>query len=375
MKTNYSIGSTSGTYFESRRQDGVDTPPSLRFPGLWPVNPYVTSRVSEINNKTKYCWGSANGNDVTSAEYTPRNIVPYTRTNLSPPSESVVISALADKWRNTDLNIGMYLSPEGRESISMSTDLLMRLANSARALKRGDFGGFVRDLHELPRKHRKVAHKKFEQGDISGAFLSAHLGWSPLIKDSFSLLEGVEDIPEKPFRVTASKKSTAVSFSTASTVAHELALRDNFFRTQLTLDVKRPPTFTQRFGLDNPFLIAWELVPLSFVADYFLPIGATIDSMGFISQVYGSKGFRRTVKVVDYSIHVRRNTLVNRTKLWFTKSDAEHRRKEFNFERQKWTVSFTDPLRSARVTLPASLMKLSTISALAHQRILALGRR
>ena len=68
---------------------------------------------------------------------------------------------------------------------------------------------------------------------------------------------------------------------------------------KLALDVTRPPTFAQRFGLDNPFRIAWELVPLSFVADYFLPIGSVVSAMGTVSALYGQRGFRKQlIKVV-----------------------------------------------------------------------------
>jgi hypothetical protein len=33
------------------------------------------------------------------------------------------------------------------------------------------------------------------------------------------------------------------------------------------------------FGLTNPLIVAWELVPFSFVADWFLPIGKTLENL------------------------------------------------------------------------------------------------
>jgi hypothetical protein len=49
------------------------------------------------------------------------------------------------------------------------------------------------------------------------------------------------------------------------------------------------------FGLVNPFEVAWEIVPFSFVADWFLPIGRYLSALDVplrFEHIGGSKGWR-----------------------------------------------------------------------------------
>lgn len=53
-----------------------------------------------------------------------------------------------------------------------------------------------------------------------------------------------------------------------------------------------------RFGLLNPLEVIWELVPLSFVADWFLPIGdylSALDAPFRFTHIGGTVGGRREI--------------------------------------------------------------------------------
>lgn len=286
------------------------------------------------------------------------------------PSEALALSGLASKWRSTDLNVGMYLSPEGKESATMVGDSLLRLANSARALRRGDFGGFVRNLNSLPRSSRRASARRFEQGDVSGSFLAAHLGWEPLIKDVWNLSENIAPIPKRR-RVSGGAKGR-----------YDLKLFQPYFtgykfskyskaETRFLMELE-PPTFAQRFGLDNPFMIAWGLKPLSFVADYFLPIGATIDALGFLGQNFKARGWRKQVAIYRYSSTVLAGADLGQGT--FVTVPATHSQSSLTYSRKPYVPSLLDPLRSLNVTVPESLMRISTLAALTHQRLLSLEK-
>ncbi len=45
------------------------------------------------------------------------------------------------------------------------------------------------------------------------------------------------------------------------------------------------------FGLTNPYVVAWELVPFSFVADWFIPIGDALSSLSASDGLVFYKGF------------------------------------------------------------------------------------
>lgn len=369
VQRTHTVGNPNGTYWEQSTQDGDDTPRELRKRGLWPINRYNLRRECQVQNFLKFYnqYGYPSSQSFGVATFSSLSIA-------SPvlPGESDVINKLGEKWRDTDLDLGMYLSPEGRESVLMMCSGLQRFANSAIALRRGDFGGFVRNLNELPRHARKASARKFEQGDISGAFLGAHLGWEPLVKDVYTASQGVSDIQDKPHRITATKRGHVPR--KPSYAAPEVRLDSDVY-VKLALDITRPPTFAQRFGLDNPFRIAWELVPLSFVADYFLPIGSVIQAMGTVSALYGMNGFRKQyIRVDQFERYPSGAARVSGS--WgevFTNREPIFRRYSLTrFERTKWSPSFQDPIKNLSVRLPTSIMKLGTLSALAHQSVLKL---
>lgn len=372
---NITVGSASGTYYERLKQNGGNTPLAMRLQGKFLDLPYTSLRESRLQTKMELYSDPYEGRLISATKYA---LVPsffsVSVSALTRPSEADVIAKLAGKWRQTDLNIGMYLSPEGRESAQMIGGSLLKLANATRSLKRGDFGGFCRNLNELPRSARRKSARAFDQGDLSGSFLAAHLGWEPLIKDIYNLSENVAP-REKSQRIRASKRNPLRSVTIPAKWQAKGVKLDTKQKGSVAYlgDVSREPTFTQRFGLDNPFLIAWELVPLSFVADYFLPIGNTIDSLGFISQARFSKLWRKEYAELTYKVDCPRGVdLGNKT---YFHGDAYLKSHYRSSSRQPHSLSFTDPFRSMNVKLPSSLMKLSTLSALVHQRILSLSKR
>lgn len=373
---------TTPGYSEWSTQKGGDTPRHLRRKGKWLDNSYTKKSGALVRGYSALCYGNGSP-DPSGIRY---SINSYYYPDYQPvkwPAETDILSKLSDKWRNTDLNIGMYLSPEGRESVTMMTSSLQKFVNATRHLRRRDFGGFLRNLNELPRSARRASARKFNQGDLSGSFLAAHLGWEPLIKDIYSASQGIADIPDKPGRITARRigpKRTVLidgGMSDRPPIGDRKITVAQKTQVRLILDVTRPPTFAQRFGMDNPFLIAWELVPLSFVADYFLPIGNVIENMGFISGTWGMKGWRKTYARLEYNTWLNPRTYC-RNDRWgnklYNRDLMSETRIEFEASRTPWKPSFTDPFRSIATKLPTSVMKLSTLAALAHQNVLALRR-
>jgi hypothetical protein len=114
-------------------------------------------------------------------------------------------------------------------------------------------------------------------------WLEFHFGWTPLIKDIYDGLEvlvspvksfayeraGVREAFEKKGfidgSVTLSWRSSGYTYATQG-------CRINTFRPG-------PSQTLHQWGLDNPLLIAWELVPFSFVVDWFVNVGDVLSSL------------------------------------------------------------------------------------------------
>lgn len=190
MTTRYhAVGDPAGPYYEMRSQNGGNTPYEMRRRGEWLNNSYAMERMSIINPRVSSKFETKDGRSRTSSPLGNACVGSWgTRSSSwsSPQSMSLLISKLASKWRDGPISIGMYLSPEGKESVMMVGSALEKLTKSAIALKKGNFGGFLKELRPIPTQSKKQSYKKFTQGDLSGSFLAAHLGWEPLIKDAYS---------------------------------------------------------------------------------------------------------------------------------------------------------------------------------------------
>jgi len=372
------VGDPNGSYYELKRQTGGDTPLSQRLLGIYYNNPYSSERkgLVDVFPMTHFHAPDGSSYQLSAAQRRARYWYTATSSVGSPPAISSIYSELDQEWKNTDLNIGMYLSPEGRESVGMVTESVIRMSTAANRLRRGDLTGFFRNLKEVPRPDKRRVQRKFDQGDLSGAFLSAHLGWEPLIKDAYSASEGLGQPKQEASRIKAAKGFTG-NYNYATALPKGCKFTGKSFGVHtIILTVKREATFSERFGMANPFLIAWELVPLSFVADYFLPISDVITALGFVGQRGAREGWFKayTEEVSIFEAPPGTLKISYGGKQFTNRLPASHSYYRKTSSRSPYTVSLSHAL-SVNTKLPTSLMKLATLSSLAHQNILSLAKR
>lgn len=162
----------------------------------------------------------------------------------------------------------------------------MTLAAAYRSLRRGDFGQFlsILKLKRLPKRlQRRVETPRGRWSApeaASALWLEYWFGWSPLVADIHSAVSILEaELPEA-VRVTAS--------ATARTeLDRELIGTDQYLSGTYTVRVRMGATVSVEnpnlrratlLGLTNPASVAWELIPFSFLIDWFIPVSKFLDS-------------------------------------------------------------------------------------------------
>jgi len=112
------------------------------------------------------------------------------------------------------------------------------------------------------------------------------------------LAQSVHDISEVLFQKIASKPLRATGKGVVSR-SGEFDYRSTRQRWEYTAEVKcfieatilDPGAFTrEKFGLANPAVIAWEVVPWSFAVDWFIPIGDVLSAASATSGLKFSRG-------------------------------------------------------------------------------------
>lgn len=165
---------------------------------------------------------------------------------------------------------------EWQQSERMIVTRAGQLLSGIRAAKRGDVKGLEKALG-IKRKQR---NRRASARDASGLWLEYHFGWEPLIGDIHNAVKVLaSNPPAQTVRATGRYHYKAKEGS----LTNYTWWRDVNYLTRTLIQgdvfVSNPNlALANQLGLVNPATVAWELVPFSFVVDWFIPVGKFLDS-------------------------------------------------------------------------------------------------
>lgn len=180
-------------------------------------------------------------------------------------------SRLKDAVNSEEAAIGTSMA-EWRESFGMIANRGIGLYRAYKALRKGDFRKFLKELSVDPkRKHR--SRLRAGAHEVSGLWLEYWFGWSPLVNDIYSACGQLsEPLPEGRYRGRSRSRGTRSD----ATGRVDFTWR---CETGAKFRLVSPNQYLMaQLGLVNPALIAWELVPFSFFADWCFDVSSFIGS-------------------------------------------------------------------------------------------------
>ena len=176
-------------------------------------------------------------------------------------------SGSPSQWANNLLELG--------EASKMCVTRLTQLYTAARALKRGRLGDAAKAFQSPPgwRGRSKRA---------GNDFLEWHFGWQPMCQDIYNAVSTmVSDPPWKVVKGNSSFSTDKADYTSGANF-HDSRRQTSVghVRVACRVRVSNPNAFlANQLGFANPAAIAWEAVPLSFVADWFGNVGQCLSSM------------------------------------------------------------------------------------------------
>lgn len=186
---------------------------------------------------------------------------------------------LADKMRGHDFNLGVAVA-EGRETTALVANTVKAFGKSLLSLKRGNISEALRHLGHAPAGKRQSA-SVLAKKDISSQWLAISYGWVPLLNDVYEAAKAFEVLtaPPRVARLTVHHEVRAKQECSASPSSYK-APGNRIVSKRLTVVVTENTTSAPRsLGLHDPLKIAWEAVPFSFVADWFIPVGDYLNAV------------------------------------------------------------------------------------------------
>lgn len=207
-----------------------------------------------------------------------------------------LVNKLKEKIQGSDFNLALVLA-EGHQTLNMIAGNAMRVAKSIHHLRKGDVSGAIHSLVEgtdrkvLPRHKsmRKLVDRT--EKNLSNHWLELQYGWLPLLGDTEAgakfLAHKLSAPIQNTYRVRSQIRANRTVASAGGQVGNTATWVDTHER-RIRAVIAEHPSAMQSLGLLDPFTIAWELLPYSFVIDWFMPIGSYLEARGLSSTVQGT---------------------------------------------------------------------------------------
>lgn len=214
----------------------------------------------------------------------------WSQENLLDANDQIkLIGKLREKLQGSDFNLSVFLG-EGHQTLKMIGDTALTLGSAIRRLKKGDLPGAARALGVNGPKRRTARQTSVD--NLSGRWLELQYGWLPLLKD---MEEGAKQLAHHlnvPFSSTyRASVRREISFNLSGNPTGSTSWKGNVrksHRRSLIARISEPLSVPQLSGLLDPELVAWELLPFSFVADWALPIGDWLSARALVRKLTGT---------------------------------------------------------------------------------------
>ena len=176
------------------------------------------------------------------------------------------------KWYSEVANTNALLPlmfKERQQTIDLVTKKILYFAKLRK--------NFHREFMKLFKGDKKARHEIMES-----KWLEYRYGWLPTLADIDTLINQPLGLPSA--RVAA-KQFRAFSYENDGGVSGKVVANGNFHMSYGAYVYPKGPNMqvATQYGIANPLLVAWEMVPFSFAVDWFLDIGGYLESLGALN--------------------------------------------------------------------------------------------
>lgn len=202
---------------------------------------------------------------------------------------------LADLILGSDFNLGVTVG-EGHKSLNMIGGAARRIAGGLNAAKRLDPKGLAKALGVRPGRYNSRNHGL----TATSLWLEYRYGWTPLLLDVYNGAQVIANILNAP-----ATKSFIVRGGRQGHAPPDTELPWGFDKLECTRTYQLIGLVTEsqstavQLGLQDSLSVAWELLPYSFVVDWFLPIGTYLEARNAVSTL--------DAKYVETIVYTRRS--------------------------------------------------------------------
>lgn len=299
---------------------------------------------------------------------------PYTFGSVSHDAAvtQVAINRCIDGIAEQRVNVAQFIA-ERQQVANLVEDTASRLAKCIKALRRRKFESALGHLG-------LTSHPKRFSKSLADNWLALQYGWKPLLADVRNSAEHLAaNSMGRPLRIKSVKRAHSASPEWTKRVSSgnygkaDWWFSEKVTRCQCILEFQVTNDYTRQgnqLGLTDPLTLAWELVPYSFVVDWFLPVGNFISSLNYDSGLTYMGGCHTTTSFQTQTLQPVNETFPivvgGNSTFKATISGSSLKSEEFKMDRvilisppRPVMPSFKDPFSATHVANAIALMRSS----------------
>jgi len=202
------------------------------------------------------------------------SLVPYTTTAVTHMDGTSAILAARAKFKAYNVDLGVAFAERNATARGVG-DTARRLALAAREQKHGNFRNAARRLGILTNPGRPRG------SNWTNHWLELQYGWKPLLSDIYGSCQALSKRDMSDWRVTAKAyRSAKTPYKAGDSSWTGSAERKQGVFVRIDAIPNNDLIMSlSNLGVLNPLTMIWEVLPWSFVVDWFIPIGNWLDTL------------------------------------------------------------------------------------------------
>lgn len=189
-------------------------------------------------------------------------------------------SKLVTQIKGHQFNLAVDLA-QANQLVTMCANTIRSLGRSMLYLKRGNVAAALRELGTDGK------NKKLKSKDVSSRWLEIQYGWLPSIGSAYEAAKAFEALSMgRSSRIVVGHAVKRLGSASCSPTNYSVPAV-YYRKKRIICELDEELSFARSLGLMDPLQVAWELLPFSFVLDWFLPIGTYLENLAVIPHLKG----------------------------------------------------------------------------------------